>query len=49
MSSGFLSLGQQQIIDERVAHALVDLDDPNIMLDVRRLNGKVNSDKFDAF
>ena len=49
MYSNFLSLGQQQIIDKHVAQALVDLDDSNIMLDLRRFNGKVNSDKFDAF
>ena len=31
------------MVDERVASALIDLDDPNIMLDLR------SSDKFDAF
>ena len=45
----YFSLGAQQIVDERVAKALIDLDDPDIMLDLRRLNGRVTSDKFDPF
>ena len=45
----YFSLGAQQIIDERVAKALIDLDDPDIMLDLRKLNGRVASDKFNPF
>jgi len=41
--------GAQQVVNERVASALINLDDPNIMLDLRQLNGTVCSDKFDAF
>ena len=41
--------GAQQVVNERVASALINLDDPNIMLDLRQLNGTVGSDKFDAF
>jgi len=37
------------VVDECIASALIDLDDPNIMLDLRELNRRVCSDKFDAF
>jgi len=30
------------VVDEQVATALIDLDDSNIMLDLRQLNGKTN-------
>lgn len=40
---------EQQIIDERVAEFLVTSDDPSLLLDMRTLNGKPGSTKFDAF
>ena len=36
-------------IDERLAKHLLDLDDPDIILDMRKLNGKPGSSEFDAF
>ena len=45
----YLSLGAQQIVDECVAKALIDLDDPDIVIDLRRLNGRVTNDKFNPF
>ena len=36
-------------VDERVAKAVVELDDPDIVLDLRKLNGKPNSTMFDEF
>jgi len=41
--------GAQQVVNERIASALINLDDPNIMLDLRQLNGRVCSNKVDAF
>ena len=40
---------EQRIIDERVAEFLVTSDDPFILLDMRALNGKPGSTKFDTF
>ena len=45
----YLSLGAQQIVDKHVAKALIDLDDPDIVLYLSRLNGRVTIDKFDLF
>ena len=39
----------QAQVDERVARALLDLDDPEILLDLRRCNGKPNTTLFDVF
>ena len=36
-------------VDERVAKAVVNLDDPEIVLDLRSTNGKPNSTRFDQF
>lgn len=36
-------------VDERVAQAVIDLDDPEIVLDLRQMNGKVQSSLFDVF
>ena len=36
-------------IDERVSKALIDLDDPNIVLDLREMNGNPKSNAFEAF
>ena len=36
-------------IDKRVAEFLVTSDDPSILLDMRVLNGKPGSTKFDTF
>ena len=36
-------------IDERVATALLEQDDPDIVIDLRRLNGNPQSTKFDLF
>ena len=36
-------------VDERVAKAVVNLDDPEIVLDLRSTNGKPNSTHFDQF
>ena len=40
--------GSQREIDERVEEAL-SMDDPDILLDLRKLNGNAKSSKFDAF
>ena len=39
----------QAKVDERVTRALVDVNDPDIVLDLRRLNGKPTSSTFDVF
>lgn len=36
-------------VDGRLAKFLLDMDDPDIVLDLRKLNGKPSSSKFDAF
>ena len=36
-------------VDQCVAKAIVDLNDPEIVLDLRSMNGKVKSSHFDAF
>lgn len=36
-------------VDDRLAKYLLDMDDPDIVLDLRRLNGKPSSSKFDVF
>ena len=36
-------------VDERLAHFLLNMDDPSIILDLRQLNGKPYSTKFDVF
>ena len=36
-------------VDEWVAQAVVNLDDPELVLDLRRMNGKAQSSLFDAF
>ena len=45
-SAGYSS---QVEVDERVTRAFLDVNDPDIVLDLRRLNGKPNSTTFDAF
>ena len=40
---------QEQEVNDRIAEALVHLDDPDIIIDLRRLNGKVKTNTFDAF
>lgn len=44
-----IDVGAEQGVNERVAKALVHLDDPDILLDLRKLNGKVKSTAFDPF
>ena len=39
----------QAAVDERVAQALLEVDDPDIIIDLRRFNGKVNTCQFDPF
>ena len=39
----------QAEVDERVANAILNVDDPEIVLDLRRANGKLNSTIFDKF
>ena len=39
----------QAQVDEHVARALLDLDDPEILLDLRRCNGKPNATLFNVF
>ena len=36
-------------VDEQVAEAVIDLDDSEIVLDLRRMNGKVQNSQFDDF
>ena len=36
-------------IDEWIAMCLLDMDDPDIVVDMRKLNGKPGSSKFDTF
>ena len=36
-------------VDEHVAKAVLQLDDPQIVVDLRRMNGKPNSTIFDTF
>ena len=36
-------------VDDRLAKYLLDMDDPDIVLDLRKLNGKHSSSKFDDF
>ena len=36
-------------VDERVTRALLDVSDPDIVLDLRRSNGKPNNTIFDSF
>ena len=45
-TSAFCSAEAQA--DEHVARAVVNLDDPEIVLDLRRMNGKAQSSLFDA-
>ena len=44
-----VSCSAEAQVDERVARAVVNLDDPEIVLDLRRMNGKAQSTLFDAF
>ena len=39
----------QAAVDECVAQALLEVDDPDIIIDLRRFNGKVNNCQFDPF
>ena len=39
----------ERAVDERVAEALLTLDDPRIVYDLHRMNGRPKSGKFDAF
>lgn len=43
------SCSAESEVDDRVARAIVDIDDPSIVVDLRRLNGKPTTSKFDAF
>lgn len=36
-------------VDERVAKAILEMDDPEIILDLRQSNGHLQSTKFDSF
>ena len=36
-------------VDERVAKAILEMDDPGIILDLRQTNGHVESSRFDSF
>ena len=36
-------------VDERVAKAILEMDDPDIILDLRQTNGHVESSRFDSF
>ena len=36
-------------IDERVAQAVISINDPDIVLDLRKANGNPNSSTFDRF
>ena len=36
-------------VDERVARCLLDMDDPDIIIDMRKMNGQHNSSEFNAF
>ena len=40
---------EQSVIDERVTEFMLTADDPSILLDLRALNGRPGSTKFDAF
>ena len=39
----------QSVVDERVAQAILKVDEPDILLDLRRCNGKPNATTFNAF
>lgn len=39
----------EAVVDERITRALLDANDPDIVLDLRRSNGKPNSTTFDTF
>ena len=39
----------QLVVDERVAQAILKVDDPDTLLDLLRCNGKPNATTFDAF
>ena len=39
----------ENTVDDRVAEALLNLDDPHFIYDLRQLNGKPGSSKFDVF
>ena len=39
----------EEDVDERVTKAILQLDDPEITMDLRRMNGKPNSTIFDGF
>ena len=43
------SSAAEAAIDERVAMCMIDMDDPDIILDMRKLNGKPGSSGFDVF
>lgn len=43
------SCSHETEVDERVAKAVMEIDDPSIVMDLRSLNGKPTSSKFDAF
>ena len=36
-------------VDERVAKAILEMDDPDIILDLRQTNGHVESSRFDSY
>ena len=36
------------VVDERLAKCLVHMDDPDIIIDLRKMNGKPSSTKFDV-
>ena len=43
------SCSTEKDIDNRVIQAILDLDDPQIVLDLQELNGNPNSTRFDVF
>ena len=42
-------LAAQEAVNDRISKAVVQLGDPDILLDLRKLNGNVRSSKFDDF
>ena len=43
------SSAREAAIDEQVAMCVLDMDDPDIILDMRKRNGKPGSSEFDMF
>ncbi len=43
------SYASEVVVDDRIARAILDFDDPDIVLDLRQANGHPNSNAFDPF